>query len=64
MIDDSKDAAAAAELGIMMNAIRDDADTWWSMGKMRCRKRLANGYVVVVSITEPVQVSSDPKVTP
>ncbi len=59
MIDDSKDAAAAAQLGIMMDSI-GRSDTWWSLGKMRCRKKLANGYVVTVSITEPMGLAPRP----
>ncbi len=53
MIDDSKSAAAACQLLTMMTSIGNDHETWFGMGKMRCRKKLANGYVVTVSITEP-----------
>lgn len=49
----TNDEIAGSELGVMLTAVRRDADQYFSMGTFRCKKTLANGAVVTVQIQMP-----------
>lgn len=44
---------AARELATMMDAVKRDWLSWFSMGRFTCRRKLSNGAVVRVEITMP-----------
>lgn len=48
-----KSEKARQELTAMMDSIKRDYKSWFGMGKFACKKKLANGAVVRVSITMP-----------
>lgn len=48
-----KSETARKELATMMDAIKRDYKSWFGMGKFACKRKLANGAVVRVSITMP-----------
>lgn len=51
---DPKDdnVTALSELQKMLEAFKRDASDYFSMGKFKARKALANGYTVTVTITK------------
>jgi len=44
---------SAEQLAVMLDSIKRDAEAYFSVGRVRLKKKLLNGAVVVVTITMP-----------
>jgi hypothetical protein len=48
-------AAAEIDLGVMCDAIKRDASQFFHMGRVRARKKLANGAVATFTLVMPAE---------
>lgn len=49
----STDPASHESLAVMLDAVKRDAEQFFSMGEMRAQKKLPNGAVVTLKIRMP-----------